>query len=139
MKNYSIITHFITFILIFSLFACSTEKKVENFTKTDMDNEISTEGSYMYIFVAKLSATNAELIQFNKDLSIMLNKIPGVLDISSGFQNSKNVRYNLGVTIRFQNKVFREGYSTNPHHKALREQYNSIVVEESSVVEFEVL
>lgn len=118
-------------------FACSTEKKAETSEGSDKDSEIVAEGSYMYIGVAKLSATREEMNQVKKDIDIMLSKIPGILDMSSGIQDSENARYNWGLTVRFKDKAAREAYASNPHHQAFGDRYGGIVVE-LEIVEYEV-
>ena len=138
MKNSAQHIRFKILILMILFFACSTEKEMETSEASERDSELVTEGYYMYIFVAELSATHEELNQFKKDADIMLSKIPGILDMSSGIQDSENRRYNYGLTVRFKDKAAREAYSSNPHHKALGDRYGGMVVE-SKIVEYEVL
>lgn len=118
-------------------FACSSEKKGETPEGNDKDSAIVTAGSYMYIAVAELSATPEEMKQIKKDIDIMLSKIPGILDMSSGIQDSENAKYNWGLTVRFKDKAAREAYASNPDHKAFGERYGGIVVE-LEIVEYEV-
>lgn len=118
-------------------FACSTEKKAETSEESNKDSELVTEGTYVYIFVAELSGTHEELNQVKRDIDIMLSKIPGILDISNGIQDSENTKYNLGLTIRFKDKAARDAYASNPDHKAFGDRYGGIVVE-SKTVEYEV-
>lgn len=138
MKNTTQHIRFKILILMMLFFACSTEKEAETSEESDKDSNIVTEGYYMYIFVAEVSAAHEELNQVKKDIDIMLSKIPGILDMSSGIQDSENRRYNLGVTIRFKDKASREAYASNPDHKALGDKYGGMVVE-SKIVEYEVL
>ncbi len=133
-------THYIRFkilILMMLLFACSTGKKAETSEKSDKDSEVITEGSYMYIGVAKLSATHEELNQVKRDIDIMLSKIPGILDMSSGIQDTENAKYNWGLTVRFKDKAARDAYASNPHHQAFGDRYGGMVVE-LEIVEYEV-
>ena len=138
MKNSTQHIRFEVLILMILFFACSTEKKAETSEGSEKDSEIVTEGYYMYIFVAEVSATHEELSQVKKDIDIMLSKIPGILDMSSGIHDSESARYNWGLTVRFKDKAAREAYSSNPHHMAFSDQYGGIVVE-LEMVEYEVL
>lgn len=117
--------------------ACSTEKEAETSEGSDKDSELVTGGTYVYIFVAELSGTHEELNQVKRDIDIMLSKIPGILDISNGIQDSEKTKYNLGLTIRFKDKAARDAYASNPDHKAFGDRYGGIVVE-SKTVEYEV-
>ena len=137
MKNSTQHIRFKILILMILFFACSTQKKAESSEGSDKDSEIVMEGSYMYIAVAKLSATHEEMNQVKRDIDIMLSKIPGILDVSSGIQASENAKYNWGLAVRFKDKAAREAYASNPDHKAFGERYGGIVVE-LEIVEYEV-
>lgn len=137
MKNSTQRIRLIILILMMLFFACSTEKEAGTSEGSDKDSELVTEGTYVYIFVAELSGTHEELNQVKRDIDIMLSKIPGILDISNGIQDSENTKYNLGLTIRFKDKAARDAYASNPDHKAFGDRYGGIVVE-SKTVEYEV-
>ena len=137
MKNSTQHIRFKILILMILFFACSTQKKAESSEGSDKDSEIVTEGSYMYIAVAKLSATHEEMNQVKRDIDIMLSKIPGILDVSSGIHDSENAKYNWGLTVRFKDKAAREAYASNPDHQAFGERHGGIVVE-LEIVEYEV-
>ena len=137
MKNSTHYIRFTIIILMISSSACATMMDSKSSGKSDQGSAIVTDGYYMYIAVAELAATHEELNQVKKDFDIMLSKIPGVLDVSSGIQDSENRRYNWGLTVRFKDKAAREAYASNPHHQAFGDRYGGIVVE-LKIVEYEV-
>ncbi len=131
MKNSTRRSRFMILVLMVLFVACSTEKKV--------DNEMITEGTYVYMFMIELAGTRAEMIQVKRDVATMLSKIPDIIDVVIGLQDVENAKYNLGAMVRFKDKAAREAYASNPHHVALGDQYSgSPLVVEIVKVEYEV-
>ncbi|WP_087972322.1 Dabb family protein [Oceanobacillus rekensis] len=65
--------------------------------------------------------------------------IPGILDIQQGHNfSTRSKGYNVGLTVRFENEAALENYGPHPEHQKVFSYLQSIGMEDSIVVDFQI-
>ncbi|HWO95133.1 MAG TPA: Dabb family protein [Bacillus sp. (in: firmicutes)] len=64
--------------------------------------------------------------------------IPGIVDLQQGRNFSeRNKGYEIGLTVRFENKEALENYGPHPKHQEIVSYLKEIGVEDTIVIDFE--
>jgi hypothetical protein len=70
---------------------------------------------------------------------LLKEKIPGILDIQQGFNfSTRSQGYEVGLTVRFQNRDALETYGPHPAHQEIVTYLKEIGLEDSIIVDFEI-
>ncbi|MFJ5760581.1 Dabb family protein [Neobacillus sp. NPDC093182] len=65
------------------------------------------------------------------------NVIPGIMDIQQGFNfSNKSQGYEIGLTVRFEDKASLDNYGPHPAHKEIVTFLKEIGMEDSIIVDF---
>lgn len=65
--------------------------------------------------------------------------IPGIVDIQQGFNfSNRNQGYEVGLTVRFEDRNSLEKYGSHPAHQEVTEYLKEIGVEDSIIVDFDI-
>ncbi|RFU65289.1 Dabb family protein [Peribacillus glennii] len=76
-----------------------------------------------------------ELIQKTLALKVV---IPGIMDIRQGSNfSSRNKGYQVGLTVRFEDRASLENYGPHPAHQEIVKFLKEIGLEDTLVVDFE--
>jgi hypothetical protein len=64
--------------------------------------------------------------------------IPGIVDIQQGFNfSTRSQGFDMGLTVRFVDRVSLENYGPHPKHREIVAYLNEIGLEDSIFVDFE--
>jgi hypothetical protein len=70
---------------------------------------------------------------------LLKEKIPGIIDIQQGFNfSTRSQGYEVGLTLRFQNRDALENYGPHPAHQEIVTYLKAIGLEDSIIVDFEI-
>ncbi|MGX9134222.1 Dabb family protein [Rummeliibacillus sp. JY-2-4R] len=70
---------------------------------------------------------------------LLKEKIPGIVDIQQGFNfSSRSKGFDIGLTVRFQDRASLENYLPHPAHQEIKDYLNEIGIEDSIIVDFEI-
>lgn len=66
--------------------------------------------------------------------------IPGIIDIQQGLNFSNRSKgFEVGLTVRFKDRTSLESYGPHPAHQEVVHYLNEIGIEDSIIVDFEIL
>lgn len=81
-------------------------------------------------------AQKAELIRRTLELK---DVIPGIVDLQQGRNFSdRNKGYEVGLTVRFEDKTALENYGPHPKHQEIVSYLKEIGLEDTIVIDFEI-
>ncbi|MDR4947637.1 Dabb family protein [Neobacillus cucumis] len=67
------------------------------------------------------------------------NVIPGIVDIQQGYNfSNRSQGFEIGLTVRFEDKASLENYGPHPEHQAVFSYLKEIGLVDSIIVDFEI-
>lgn len=67
------------------------------------------------------------------------DEIPGIIDIQQGLNfSTRNQGYDMGLTVRFEDRQALERYLPHPAHQAIIAYLKEIGVEDTIIVDFDI-
>jgi heme-degrading monooxygenase HmoA len=76
--------------------------------------------SHTLLVQPKPETTDEDMYRVFEQIKALQEKIPGIVDIQSGRnENSGNLGYTFGFTIRFVDEASLKAYFPHPEHKAV--------------------
>lgn len=88
---------------------------------------------YDYIFLAKLEGADEELEGVRLAILQYKEEIPGIVELSAGFNAVEGADFNFGVFIRFVDEEAHRAYGSQPVHQAALAKYGHLVKAATSV------
>lgn len=93
-----------------------------------------------HIVLLKFSkeATQSQKEELIQKTYALKDVIPGIVDLQQGFNFSdRNNGFEVGLTVRFENRDSLNNYGPHPSHQAITAYLKEIGVEDSIIVDFE--
>lgn len=85
------------------------------------------------------ATTDAQKQQLIDRTLVLKEKIPGIIDIQQGLNfSTRNQGYDMGLTVRFDNRDALNNYLPHPEHQAIIAYLKEIGVEDTIIVDFEI-
>ncbi|MED4228397.1 Dabb family protein [Neobacillus cucumis] len=70
---------------------------------------------------------------------LLKNVIPGIVDIQQGYNfSNRSQGFEIGLTVRFEDKASLEYYGPHPEHQAVFSYLKEIGLVDSIIVDFEI-
>ena len=95
---------------------------------------------HLVLFKLKADTTAAQIKTLIDALLSMKNKIPGIIELSAGVNNSpegKNQGFDFGLLVRFEDAAARDGYLPHAVHVQVAKDHIRPLVDDVLVVDFE--
>ena len=92
---------------------------------------------YDYLFFAKLEGADEDLEGARLAILQYKEEIPGIMELSAGFNTTEGADFNFGVYIRFVDEAAKTAYDSHPVHRAAGKKYGYLL-KEVAFVEYEV-
>jgi hypothetical protein len=94
-----------------------------------------------HIVLLKFSAdtTDDQKQELIRRTLLLKNVIPGIVDIQQGYNfSNRSQGYEMGLTVRLEDKASLENYGPHPAHQAVFSYLKEIGLVDSIVVDFEI-